>query len=74
MGQDMITQNNVLPALQMASMNSQGMPEGNEALDAATKPLSDAKDKGNATDKIQEARNKWKSDSLNKFGNWQSLA
>lgn len=74
MGQDMITQNNVLPALQMASMNSQSMPEGNEALDAATKPLSEAQDKGNATDKIQEARNKWKSDSLNKFGNWQSLA
>lgn len=74
MGQDMITQNNVLPALQMALMNNQGMPEGDKALEAATKPLSDAKDKGNATDKIQEARDKWKSDSLNKFGNWQSLA
>ena len=74
MGQDMITQNNVLPALQMALMNNQGMPEGNEALDAATKPLSDAKDKGNATDKIQEARDKWKSNSLNKLANWQSLA
>lgn len=74
MGQDMITQNNVLPALQMALMNNQGVPEGNEALDAATKPLSDAKDKGNATDKIQEARDKWKSKSLNKLANWQSLA
>lgn len=74
MGQDMITQNNVLPALQMALINNQVMPDGNEAMDAATKPLTDAKGKGNATERIEEARNKWKSDSLNKFGNWQSLA
>lgn len=75
MSQDMITQNNVLPALQMALMGSQdNMPKGNEALDAATKPLSEAQSKGNATDKIQEARDKWKSKSLSKLANWQSLA